>query len=531
MYLRGKLAVVVWWQVMQNNLGLIQALEHNGIDVSQLTTANQCANESGQPLPLYLAARGIISAQTIADACSQFFGLPIVDLHFYDAEQCPVNSIDIDLIKKHWILPLSKINNNLTLAICDPKSFSVIETIEFKASLKIKIVFAACEPLLKIINHLLSESLYKSMMQIETNENDYSITALVEQIVSDAVHQKASDIHFENFAHIYCIRMRIDGLLHTILTLPAHLSKSINSRLKILADLDIAERRKPQDGRFQFTSLLGIQRDCRVNFCPTIIGEKAVIRILDTQTQLLHIHQLGMTPKQEQLFLSALQHSQGLILVTGPTGSGKTITLYAALQQLDYKTKNITTVENPVEIQLNGINQISVNHALGLDFAQALRSLLRQDPDIIMIGEIRDEETAAMAIRAAQTGHLVIATLHTNNTVESINRLHNIGISYFNIASCLKCVVAQRLARRSCTYCNKKQSQDCKHCVDGYSGRTGIYELLPINTELQNLIVKGSDANMLKAAAVNAGMRTLQEHAEKLVSEKITTQAEVERVC
>jgi len=353
----------------------------------------------------------------------------------------------------------------------------------------------------------------------------------VEQIMSDAIHQKASDIHFENFAHTYCIRMRIDGLLHTVLTLPVHLSKGISSRLKILADLDIAEHRKPQDGRFQFTSLLGIQRDCRINFCPTIIGEKAVIRILDTQTQLLHVHQLGMTEAQQDLFLSALQNPQGLILVTGPTGSGKTITLYAALQQLDYKTKNITTVENPVEIQLNGINQISVNHHLGLDFAQALRSILRQDPDIIMIGEIRDEETATMAIRAAQTGHLVIATLHTNNTVETINRLHNIGISHFNIASCLKCVVAQRLARKTCEHCNTHNSQDCKHCINGYAGRTGIYELLSINTDLQNLIVKGSDANTLKAAAINAGMQTLHDHAKKLVATKITTQAEVKRVC
>lgn len=516
---------------MQNNLGLIQALEHSGIDVNQLSEANRCANESGQSLLLHLISRGICNAQAIADSCAQFFGLPVVDLHSYDSEQYPIDSIDMDLIKKHWILPLSKNNDELTLVICDPNSFSAVEPIEFKTGLKIKVVFAACELLLKIINHILSELLYKSVQQVNITKDDQSTITLVEQVISDAIHQKASDIHFEHFANTYCIRMRIDGLLHTILTLPIRLSKGINSRLKILADLDIAEHRKPQDGRFQFTSLLGIQRDCRINFCPTIIGEKAVIRILDTQTQLLRINQLGMTPKQEQLLLSALQHPQGLILVTGPTGSGKTITLYAALQQLDYTTKNITTVENPVEIQLNGINQISVNHAVGLDFAQALRSILRQDPDVIMIGEIRDEETATMAIRAAQTGHLVIATLHTNNTVETINRLHNMGISYFNIASCLKCVVAQRLARRSCQHCNDKQSSNCKHCIDGYSGRTGIYELLSINTELQNLIVKGSDVNTLKAAAINAGMRTLQEHAKKLIDTKTTTQEEVERVC
>lgn len=523
---------------MQVNFGLIHALRHHGLDYKILLEADQFAQRSKQPLLPYLITQSITDTQFIANACANFFGLEYFDLYQINSADISLDILNINLIKDYWLLPLSKQAGSLNIAICDPRSFAIIESIEFQTGLKIKLYISNFEQQLKIINHLISKQLFKSFYQENLNtssnkillsESEVSITSFVDQIISHAIHQNASDIHFEPYAKNFVVRLRIDGLLHKMLDFPLDYINTISSRLKILSNLDIAEHRRPQDGRFQFTSTLGLLRDCRTSTCPTINGEKIVVRILDTQSQLLQISQLGMTELQQTIFLHALKQTQGLILVTGPTGSGKSITLYAALQYCYNGSNNITTIENPVEIQLNDINQINVNYNISLDFATALRTILRQDPDIIMIGEIRDEETANMAIRAAQTGHLVLATLHTNDALEAITRLQNLGVTNHDIANCLKLIIAQRLVRKRCIYCkniSEKIDYSCSHCHQGYSGRIGIYEALSIDSALQESIITNNIITFRK----DSNFINLYSSAQKLVNAGMTTQMEIERV-
>ena len=276
------------------------------------------------------------------------------------------------------------------------------------------------------------------------------VVTLIQRILEDAIHHDASDIHFEPFSDHYRVRMRIDGILHTITNPSIHLANAIASRLKVMSDLDISERRLPQDGRFTFQSSTSVSRDCRINCCPTLFGEKLVVRLLNPNKSLMDIDKLGLEKQDQKKLMTAIHQPQGLVLVTGPTGSGKTVTLYTTLNLLNAESKNISTIEEPVEIQLKGINQVHVNHKAGLDFSTALRAFLRQDPDIIMVGEIRDKETASMAIRAAQTGHLVLSTLHTNSAAETLTRLINMEIAPFNIASSVSLIIAQRLIRKLC---------------------------------------------------------------------------------
>ncbi|MCH9644311.1 MAG: GspE/PulE family protein [Gammaproteobacteria bacterium] len=305
-----------------------------------------------------------------------------------------------------------------------------------------------------------------------------NIINLSDEILQHAIHRHASDIHIENFEDNIRIRLRIDGLLHSYQQLPINLADAINSRFKIMAKLDITERRLPQDGRFEFQYQQ--QRfDCRFSSCPTLHGEKIVIRLLNTENKLLHISELGLLPQQLTTLHQVLSQPQGLILITGPTGSGKTQTLYALLNELNQEHRNIISIEDPIEIQLNQINQINVKHKIGLNFATLLRAILRQDPDIIMVGEIRDLETAEMVIRSAHTGHLVLATLHTRSANEAVNRLMNIGIHKHDIDATLKLVINQRLVRKLCQHCNHKENNPsgCEHCSKGYHSRIGIFEL------------------------------------------------------
>ena len=306
------------------------------------------------------------------------------------------------------------------------------------------------------------------------------IINITNELMHSAIDQHASDIHIEPFSSNINIRIRIDGLLHTKCQLPSHLADAINSRFKILSKLDITERRLPQDGRFEFQYKQN-KFDCRLSSCPTLYGEKIVIRLLNTHNTLLDIKELGLLPTQLSILENTLTQPQGLILVTGPTGNGKTQTLYSLLQSLNQQHRNIISIEDPIEIQLHHINQVAVNYKIGLDFSTLLRTLLRQDPDIIMVGEIRDHETADMVIRAAHTGHLVLATLHTRNAKETINRLTNIGIRQHDIDTTLKLIMNQRLIRKICIHCNKK---GCEHCYSGYQGRTGVFELVPTDNAL-----------------------------------------------
>lgn len=361
----------------------------------------------------------------------------------------------------------------------------------------------------------------------QENVSDYDdpMIHFVNNILHQAIQHSASDIHIEPLA-MYCrIRLRRDGLLQEMTNVPSHLVPRFLTRLKVMANLDIAERRLPQDGRIELKLSAQNRMDIRINTCPTLFGEKMVLRLFHHHQTSQTLDQLGMTPTQQALFLEKITAPQGLILVTGPTGSGKTVTLYAALRHLNTTEKNISTVEDPIEIPLPGINQVNIHPKIGLDFAAVLRTLLRQDPDIMMIGEIRDQETAKIAIKAAQTGHLVLSTLHTNNAVESLTRLHALGISPQDLESALSLVVAQRLIRRLCTTCQGKKP--CDVCMLGYQGRIGIYELLPLTANTTHHLLKERKNGTL---TLPTHFRTLRAEAIARYQEGITTQEEIERV-
>jgi len=370
---------------------------------------------------------------------------------------------------------------------------------------------------------------------ISASKDDTFVVKFIDQILLDAIEKKASDIHFEPYDDLYRIRYRLDGFLTEVAAPSIHLANRITARIKIMSDLDIAERRIPQDGRLKITLPSSRIVDFRVSSCPTINGEKVVIRILDSEATKPDIEQLGLTCNQQSTLFQALQKTQGMILITGPTGSGKTVSLYAALNILNTIETNIITIEDPVEIKIPGINQVNVNPKAGLTFATALRAFLRQDPDVIMVGEIRDKETAEIAVKAAHTGHLVLSTLHTNSAVETITRLFNMGIPAFNIAGSVALIIAQRLVRRLCNHCKTVTAgiykpRGCVHCTNGYRGRTGLFELLPVSKTIANMMIKGSSSIDLLKQAQHEGMMMLNQSGLALIQQGITTIEEVNRV-
>lgn len=391
---------------------------------------------------------------------------------------------------------------------------------------------------------------------MHTNNNlffaneDTSIIKFIDQILNDAIAKHASDVHFEPYEECCRIRFRIDGLLYEITKTEKLLGPRFSARLKIMANLDIAEKRLPQDGRFTLKLATKQNQDCRLSICPTMFGEKLVVRILNPINTSLNIEHLGFNEKEQQLFCKHIQTPQGLILVTGPTGSGKTITLYTALNILNQPTKNISTIEDPVEINLHGINQVEVNHKTGLGFAKTLRTFLRQDPDIIMIGEIRDLETAEIAIKAAHTGHLVLATLHTNSALASLTRLLNIGVPAFNLATAISLIVAQRLVRKLCVHCKQPQvlpkaalaennleentipytARGCEHCNQGYYERMAVFEMLPITATISELIMQHCDLGTIEKRMRMLNIPTLRAAALNKVQAGITSLEEVNRV-
>lgn len=524
---------------------LAKYLLQNGLlEPTVLAAALRGAQTQNIPLSFYLVQKNLIPSIKTAEIIAAQSTLPLINLDNYEVDINLLALFDSEILQKHLMLPLQKQGQFVQIAIVDPHFSPSLENI------KIQWLIADYQSLQTRLENIFNQYKYSSLQQTHQPE-DHKIIEFVQHVLNDAMQQRASDIHFEPFATELRIRLRIDGLLHEISTVGLDFSQRIISRLKVLAKLDIAERRLPQDRRFTIQHG-SQQRECRMSTCPTLFGEKIVVRLLDSDQVNLEINELGLEPFQQQLLIDCLQRPQGMLIVTGPTGSGKTITLYTALHLLNKTTHNISTVEDPIEIRLPGINQVHVNPKIGLTFATTLRAFLRQDPDVMMVGEIRDLETADIAIRAAQTGHFVLSTLHTNSAAETITRLINMGITTFNVASSLNLIIAQRLIRRLCEHCKqpqelpqKSQQQEgltdnnsvsifravgCKRCHQGYHGRLGVFEILPIDASISQLIFQQSSASEIMNAATKSGMKNLRQIALAKVSQGITSLTEVNRV-
>ena len=527
----------------------------------------------------YLVTHDIITARIIALVVSKHFGVPIIDLECIDLDLIPVTLVSEKLIRRHNVVPLFNRGTQLYLAIDDPSKQSSLKEIQFHTGLYANPLIVETDLLSELIDKLLHQKenqglsdYFEESQDIEGIEfsaeeddkdseaasisnEDAPVVKFVNRIIVDAIKKGVSDIHFEPYEREYRIRYRQDGLLNEIASPPVNLSNRISARIKVMSSLDISERRTPQDGRFKMKLSRTRAIDFRVSTCPTTAGEKIVMRILDPEAAKLGIEALGFSPLQKSHFVKAISRPQGMILVTGPTGSGKTVTLYTALNILNTIEKNICTAEDPVEIKVQGINQVNINIKAGLTFSGALRSFLRQDPDIIMVGEIRDLETAEIAVKAAQTGHLVLSTLHTNSAAETLTRLVNMGVPSFNIASSVSLIIAQRLVRRLCDSCKVirddvtaqslielgfcegdtktikiYKATGCNQCSNGYRGRIGLFEVLPMTKEVGQMIMSGgTSVDILKQAQLD-GMFTVYQAGLEKIKEGITTIEEVNRV-
>ena len=545
--------------------GLASHLFRDGmVNAENIQTAVHQAREQGLTLTSYLVRFNILSSQTILDYCAKQFGLPIFDLKNDERIWTENLILKPELIYRYRILPLHHDQKYLYLGITDPTDHATITAIEFHAGLFIRPMLIAEDMLDKIIethfhptdlNSQLESALSKvtpleqtASPQESTEENDEPVIKFVDQLLQNAIQHHASDIHIEPNATHCRIRFRQDGLLYEAANIPLYLAIRITTRLKIIANLNIAERRLPQDGRIQLRQSSRI--DIRINTCPTIFGEKIVLRILDSNTVNFDINMLGFTDIQKQLFLEKLTQPQGLIIVSGPTGSGKTSTLYSALQHLNQIEKNISTVEDPVEIELKGVNQVYINTKIGLDFACVLRTFLRQDPDIIMVGEIRDAETAMIAVQAAQTGHLVLSTLHTNSAAETIVRLQSMGLLPYHLVSSISLIIAQRLVRKLCDHCKQPEmlptechqqfkstspfiaykAHGCKFCHQGFKGRIGIFELIPMTDKIIPVLLTGANMAQIHKEIKTENCMLLWEAGLEKVRLGITSFTEIIRV-
>lgn len=524
---------------------------------SVLQTAIAEADKQACCLTQYLVQEHILSSEQILSCCAKYFAIPIFDKMQFDAtifaDTALKPELMIRLIRYH-VIPLYRDNSTLYLGITDPTNQLALNSISFLTNLSIipRLIseadyqkFLTAYKKQKGTDYQLENTLLQmSSSQENTNEDldateeESPISEFLSHLFNDAIQQHISDIHIESFSESCRIRFRRDGLLYEATTVPIHLAARIITRLKILSSLNIAEKRLPQDGRLQLTAFPGL--DVRINTCPTLYGEKIVLRLLNTNHIKLNINDLGMHQSQEALFISYLTQAQGLILVTGPTGSGKTISLYSALNYLNQIERNISTVEDPIEIELPGINQININLRIGFDFAIALKALLRQDPDVIMLGEIRDLQTAIMAFQAAQTGHLVLSTLHTNSAIESLNRLYAMGVPSFYFKDSLSLIIAQRLIRKLCVQCREPiiamhsnmsaNAKGCEYCHHGYAGRTGIFELLAITPEVSDLFNSHFQTKHINKMLKRTNFLALHQHGMEKVSAGITTLTELKRV-
>ena len=536
------------------------------------------ATKAKTPVTRYLMDKKLATSAQIAGANAVEFGMPLFDAAALDLNQAATKLVSEELINKHMALPLFKRGNRLFVGISDPTNTRALDEIKFAANLTVEPILVDEDKLRKTIDQALSasDSMGDAMEDAEGLENlesssgdddaqdnladskggdDTPVVRFVNKVLLDSIKRGSSDIHFEPYETEFRVRLRMDGILRTVAKAPVKLHQRITARLKVMASLDIAERRLPQDGRIKLNISKTRQMDFRVSTCPTLFGEKVVLRLLDGSAAKLGIDKLGYEDDQKQIYLDALAKPYGMILVTGPTGSGKTVSLYTGLNILNTEERNISTAEDPVEIRVPGINQVQMNVKKGMTFAAALRSFLRQDPDVIMVGEIRDLETAEIAIKAAQTGHLVLSTLHTNDAPQTVSRLMNMGIAPYNITSSVTIIIAQRLARRLHDACKKPISlpenallaegftqEDikaginlyepggCEDCNDGYKGRVGIYQVMPMAENIQQIILEGGNALQIAAAAQAAGVRDLRQSALMKARQGVTSLAEVNRV-
>ena len=533
------------------------------------------SSTSGLSLVRYLARNEIIPEADLLRIASDEFGIPYFDLDAIDSEVLPKELFKEELLRKHHAVPIYKRGHKLFIAISDPTNLKALDEFKFATGLSTDSVLVWENKLTSFIDKVIDESnssvfddlddesldgIDISDDQPESEEgvvlgdDDAPIVKYVNKLLLDAIKKGASDLHFEPYEKDYRVRFRIDGVLIQVATPPINLASRLSARLKVMSQMDIAERRVPQDGRMKMRLSKNRAIDFRVSSCPTLFGEKIVLRILDPSSTTMGIDMLGYAPDQKELFVSNIQKPQGMVLVTGPTGSGKTVSLYTALNILNTPEVNISTAEDPVEFNFKGINQVNVNPKAGLDFAAALRSFLRQDPDIVMVGEIRDLETAEIAIKAAQTGHLVLSTLHTNSAPETLNRLVNMGVAPYNIAGTVNLVIAQRLARRLCSNCKKIANipddalveagylQDevsevtvyepvgCPSCVGGYKGRVGLYQVMPITDGIARIIMEGGNSIQIADQARKEKIPDLRRSGLDKVKEGVTSLAEVHRV-
>jgi type IV pilus assembly protein PilB len=524
----------------------------------------------------YLVEHNILDSKQIAYAASQEFGVPLIDINAIDLDQAPISLVEEKLIRTHHALPLFRRGNRLFLGVSDPTNIAGLDEIKFHTGLTTEAIVVEEEKLSRFIESAMdaAETTMEDLMDADldnldinvadsdtTSEGDMDIddapvVRFVNKILLDAIKLGASDIHFEPYEKSFRVRFRQDGMLNEVASPPINISPRLIARLKVMSRMNIAERRVPQDGRIKMMLSKNRSIDFRVNTCPTLYGEKVVLRILDPTSAQIGIESLGFEPEQQKLFEGALGKPYGMILVTGPTGSGKTVTLYTGLNILNTSSVNISTVEDPVEIQVPGINQVNTNVKTGLTFAEALRAFLRQDPDIVMVGEIRDLETAEIAVKAAQTGHLVLSTLHTNDAPQTLSRLANMGIPPYNIASSVLVIIAQRLARKLCEHCKvpdelskeallsegfnkqeisklkiyKASDEGCERCTLGYKGRVGIFEVMPISEDMGRIIMANGTSIQLSEQADKEGVQNLRTSGLNKVKAGITSLEEINRV-
>ena len=549
-------------------------LKGNLITQEQLLTALDTQKRTRERIGSLLVKAGAIKEPELLSFLGRQFNIPVVELSKYEINPEVVRLLPEDMVQKNLALPINRVGAKLIVAVADPSNMAILDAIGFKTGYSVELVLASEREITAAINKYFDQSLeFKDIIselddelevvreeevdvsEIERGVDDAPVVKLVNFILTDAIKRRASDIHIEPYEKEFRVRYRIDGVLYEVMRPPLKMRNAICSRLKILASLDIAERRLPQDGRIKLKVGKGREMDFRVSVLPTIFGEKTVLRLLDKSSLQLDMSKLGFEPDQLRDFMEAIHRPYGMVLVTGPTGSGKTTTLYSALADLNKTTDNISTCEDPVEYNFAGINQVQVKEEIGLTFAGSLRSFLRQDPDIIMVGEICDYETAEIAVKAALTGHLVLSTLHTNDAPGTVSRLLNMGIEPFLVSTSLNLILAQRLARRVCTHCSEEmkippkalsdagmkpdrlkharllRGKGCDECnTTGFRGRVALYEAMPVREEIKDLVLRGGSALDIKREAIRLGMKTLRQSGLTKVEEGVTTLEEILRV-
>jgi type IV pilus assembly protein PilB len=552
-------------------------VKQNLLTAEQLRKARDESKGAGARLGAQITKLGYLEESELSDFVAKQYGVPSIDLEEFEVDPAVIQLIPEEVALKHNVLPVNRAGSTLILATTDPSNIFAIDDIKFLTGYNVEVVVAAEEAIKRCIDRYYDQSSTLADVMSDFDDTDMEVVQdsddvdvgelakesedapvvkLVNLILTDAIKRNASDIHIEPYEKEFRVRYRIDGVLYEVMKPPLKLKNAITSRVKIMSELDIAERRLPQDGRIKLKLGRNREMDYRVSVLPTLFGEKTVLRLLDKSNLQLDMTKLGFEEPQLADFKNSIHQPFGMVLVTGPTGSGKTTSLYSALSELNKETENISTAEDPVEFNLGGINQVQMHEDIGLNFAAALRSFLRQDPDIIMVGEIRDFETAEIAVKAALTGHMVLSTLHTNDAPSTVNRLLNMGIEPFLVASSVNCIVAQRLARKICPECREddaevttemlidagmdedearsvtpQRGRGCRNCSEtGFKGRIAIYEVMVLGEELKEFVLNGASATELKREAIRLGMLTLRRSALNRVVEGTSTLSEVFRV-